>query len=493
VKKYILAMALVAAAGLLLESGCSGPGGPGNASHIVTTPGTLAIFGGDTPFCGVLSFTVTINGLTLTPQSGSTPVSVLSSGSAVTVDFASLMDFATMLSLSNVPPRTYTALGMTLSNPQLTYMDTSTTPPSIKTVVPAMPTLVVSLPFNPAITLASAGSLALQLDFNLLDSVTAGAGGLFTATPSFSATVASASGSAGYAQFDDLSGVVQSVSTSSTNPSFLGSFTISSPNAPTFTVNVNSSTNFAGTSSLAGLTPGTFVEISAVLDANANIVANAVVTEAQEDAASGQAAFVGLVTAVTPPAGNATQFTMLVQEENPDVSSRVPVFSLLTVNVAAAATTFGISAPGMDFASFSYGPNSLAVGQRVVVHGTLPNGSATVSSATARAVFLGLQSILGNLSTSPSTPVTIANDGVDGGFTLVPCSPLYQGAPITALVNQQTVYSGLANLSSLNNPGAHFLLAKGLLFYEQSATTYGVESWTVPAEVQVATEVHQLP
>ncbi|MGO8736485.1 MAG: hypothetical protein ACLQVM_27245 [Terriglobia bacterium] len=38
-----------------------------------------------------------------------------------------------------------------------------------------------------------------------------------------------------------------------------------------------------------------------------------------------------------------------------------------------------------------------------------------------------------------------------------------------------------------------FLLVKGLLFYEQSATTFGVESWTVPANVQVATQVHQLP
>jgi hypothetical protein len=493
VKKCMLAMALVAAAGLLLESGCSGPGGRGTPPQVVTTPGTLAIFGGDSPFCGALSFSVTITGLTLTPQSGSTPVSVLSGGTALTVDFASLMDFSTPFSLSNVPPGTYTALGMTLSNPQLTYLDTSTTPPSIKTVVPAMPALVVSLPFNPAISVASAGSLALHLDFNLLNSVTAGAGGQFTAAPAFSATVASVSGNTGYAQFDDLSGVVQSISTSSTNPSYSGSFTISSPSTPTFTVNVNSSTSFVGVSSLGGLLPGTFVEMSAVLDAHANIVANAVVTEASEDAATGQAAFAGLITAVTPPTGNAAQFTMLVQQENPDVSSRVPVLSLLTVSVSSASTTFGISAPGADFAGFSYGPASLAVGQRVVVHGTLPSGSATVSSAVARAVFLGQQSVLGNLSTNPLTPVSMANDGVDGGFTLVPCSPLFQGAPITALVNQQTVYSGLANLASLNNPGAHFLLAKGLLFYEQSATTYGVESWTVPAEVQVATEVHQLP
>jgi len=58
---------------------------------------------------------------------------------------------------------------------------------------------------------------------------------------------------------------------------------------------------------------------------------------------------------------------------------------------------------------------------------------------------------------------------------------------------QQTTYAGIAGLSNLTTPGAHFLLVKGLLFYEPSLTTFGVESWTVPADVQVATEVHQLP
>jgi len=486
-------MALVAATGLLLGSGCSGPRGHESPPPITAAESTLAIIGGDSPFCGALSFTVTITGLTLTPQSGSSPVSVISSGTELKVDFASLMDFATPLNLSKVPSGTYSSLGITLSNPQLTYLDTSTSPPSIKTVAPAISGLTINLPLNPAVTIASGGSLALHLDFNLLNSLSAGAGGLFTATPSFTVAAASASGTKGYAQFDDLMGLVQSVSTSSTNPSFTGSFTISNPNAQTFTVNVNSSTSFTGVSGLSGLTPGTFVEMTAVLDANANLVANGVVAEAQEDASNGKAAFVGLITAVAPATGNATQFTMLVQQENPEVSSRVPLFSLLTVNISPSSTTFGISAQSADDAGFSYGPGNLAVGQRVVVHGTLPSGTATSTSATARSVFLGLQSILGSLSTNPVTPVAIASDGVDGGFTLVPCSPLFQNAPITALVNQQTVYSGLANLSALNNPGSHFLLVKGLLFYQQSTTTFGVESWTVPADVQVATEVHQLP
>jgi hypothetical protein len=82
---------------------------------------------------------------------------------------------------------------------------------------------------------------------------------------------------------------------------------------------------------------------------------------------------------------------------------------------------------------------------------------------------------------------------VDGGFTLLPCSPLFQPAQITVLSAQQTAFLGISNLYSLNSSGAHFLLVKGLLFNEQSTTSFGVESWTVPANVQVANQIHQLP
>jgi len=489
VRKYILAMASVAAIGILIQSGC---GGSGATLHVVATPGTIAVFGGDAPQCSnVISFVVTISGLTLTPQSGSSPVSVLPAGQTVTADFASLMDFATMFSVSNVPPNTYNALGITLSNPQLTYLDTSTTPPSLKTIAPTMASLTTNLDLNPAIAIASSGTVGLQLDFNLLNSLSI-SNNQFTVTPTFTANIASASGSNGFAELDDLSGLVQSVSTSSTNPSFVGSFTISSPNAPTLTVNVSSSTMFAGVSGLGGLTTGTFVVTEAFLNASANIAANTVMAEAQEDQASGEAAFAGLITSVTPASGNATQFTLFVDGENPDVSSRVALFSPLTFNIAPSSTSFGLTAQAADFPDFSFGSANLAVGQRVVVHGTLPSGSGTAQTATARSVFLGRQSILGNLSTNPSTPVT-TNDGVDGGFTLVPCSPLFQPAQVTVLSAQQTAFLGISNLYGLNNPGTHFLLVKGLLFNEQSTTSFGVESWTVPANVQAATQVHQMP
>jgi hypothetical protein len=453
----------------------------------------MAVFGGDAPQCSnVTSFVVTISGLTITPQSSTTPVSVLPAGQAVTVDFASLMNFATLFTVSSVPVGTYDTLGITLANPLLTYVDTSTTPPSLKTITPTMSSLTVNVDLNPSITIASKSTVGLQLDFNLLNSVTRGSNNQFTVTPTFTANSASASGSTGFAEFNDMRGLVQSVSASSTNPSFAGNFTLSSPDAPTFTVNVTSSTAFEGVSGLSSLTAGTFVEMDAFLDANANLVANTVVAEAQENQANGQAAFGGLITSVAPQTGNATQFTLLVGEENPDMSSRVALFSPLTFQIAASSTTFGVSAPAVDFANFSFGSTNLASGQRVVVHGTLPSGSGTAHTATTRAIFLGLQSNLGNLSTNPSTPVT-TYDGVDGGFTLVPCSALFQPAQITVLSAVRTGFLGISNLYSLNNAGAHFLLVKGLLFSEQSNATYGVETWTVPANVQVASQIDQLP
>jgi len=373
----------------------------------------------------------------------------------------------------------------------LTFLNTSTTPASLQTVTPTMSSLSISLDLNPALTISGNGAAALQLDFNLLNSVTAGANNQFTVTPTFTASLPSASGSNGFGEFTDLSGVIQSVTTSSTNTAYTGSFTMSRPNAPTFTVYVNTSTTYTGVPGLSGLTAGTFVEMGAFLDANANLVAKSVVAEAQENAANGEAAFTGVITSVSPSSGNATQFTLLVEAENPDLSSRVALLSPLTFNILASSTTFGLTGQAADFANFAFGPANLAPGQRVVVHGTLPSGSGAATTATARSVFMGLQPILGNLSTNASTPVS-TNDGVDGGFTLVPCSPLFKPAQITVLSAQQTAFVGLSNLYSLNGAGPHFLLVKGFLFYEQTNTTYNVESWTVPANVQVAAQVHQL-
>ena len=95
-----------------------------------TPPGSVVAFGTDAPICDVESFVATITSASLVPQGGGTPVSLITPTTPATVDFARLVDFTNILSTASVAPGTYNQLQMTLTNPQLTALNTSTSPPS---------------------------------------------------------------------------------------------------------------------------------------------------------------------------------------------------------------------------------------------------------------------------------------------------------------------------------------------------------------------------
>src|SRR6266567_4995549 len=102
-RKYLAAlMAVLGVSVAVIEFGC-GTSSTRQVQQQTLATGSVAILGSDAPMCAVLSLTLTITGATLTPVGGGSPVSAISSSQPVTVDFASLMDFATMLSLSKVP------------------------------------------------------------------------------------------------------------------------------------------------------------------------------------------------------------------------------------------------------------------------------------------------------------------------------------------------------------------------------------------------------
>jgi hypothetical protein len=492
-RKQLWAMAIVIGLALAIQFGCGG-GTPRTGGGLGLTPGSVVVFGGDAPLCSILSFTITVNGITLTPQTGGSAVSILPAGKSVTLDYASLIDFTTFLTFANVNPGTYSAMTLTLSNPQLTYLDTTQDPPAPATIAPTFSSLTVNLDLNPAVTVEGDGTVGLQLDFNLLQSVQLDDAGQITGevTPAFTVNQATPSASTGFTEIDDLRGIVQSVTPTSANTAFTASLQVQPSGGPALTVNVTSSTTFDGVSDLSALATGTYVEVQAFIDASGNIVAQEVVAEADEDAAAGKAAFRGLITAVTrDSSGNATQFTLFVAEEAPDVSAEVPLRSALTFNVLSSSS-FAISAPGANLASFAFGPTTLGIGQQVVVHGQLPSPVTAPPAADARSVYLGLQPILGDLSTDPTTPLTIGSDGKTGGFTLLPCSPVFQSQPITEITYFQTAFTGLTDLNDFKVPGQHFLSVKGLLFYQQTPGQVNSVTWVPPASVQVATGLHQI-
>ncbi len=450
--------------------------------------GSVAVFGSDSPICDVVSFKVTITGLTLTPQGGGAPVSVITSANSVTVDFAALMDFSTILSLASVPTGTFTKATLTLSSPQLTVLQFNGSTLAPTTIPTTLTSSTVTVDIDPPLTVSTAGSTGLTLEFNLRKSVQTDAQGQVTGqvNPVFKASAISSLGDNDKDDLDDLKGLVQSVSTTSSNPSFIGSFVIQSE-GKTLTIQVTSKTKFEGVTALSGLTAGTFVEVEAFVDSNNNIVAKEV--EVEEKAEQQKAAFVGLITSVTRnTSGQVTQFNLFLREKEPEDNSCAPSLSLVRVSVGSG-TTFKITAMGVNRAGFGFDSTALGQGQAVVVHGTCQAGSPP--TVTANAIFLRLQTILGNFSAR----LAVAADGKTGGFRFIPCGVAFQGSgPLTVLTFSQTAFADVADLNALT--ATPTLAVKGLLFYETHAVALnGVSitgTATLPVAVLVAKQVHQL-
>ena len=505
-RKEASIFALIVGLGFLVMSGCGGSNGSLSSSpstNAVST-GSVALFGTDYPLCDVVSFTATITGATLTPTGGGTAVSILSSGQSITVDFARLVNFNALLDLTNVPTGNYNQITLTLSNPQLTVVDTSKTPPVPVTITPT--TLTTSTPsanISPALVVGASESSGLLLDFNLRKSVQTDTNGQVTGAvdPVMEARATnhqSGQTTTSVGKIENLDGIIQTVTTTGATP-FTGSFTFQTYGGigPVFTVNVTSSTTYSGVTDLNGLSTdgaGTFVEVNGYVDGNGNVVAQYVEVEEQTSTSRKWNAFTGQVIGVTyDSSGNATQFNLLVGMEFPFWNSSIPRQSSLTVTLSST-TRYVVTGMRMFWpfwqppnpASFTYGPTSVGVGQNVVVHGTLQSG--TPITLAARAVYLSPQTILGNYTAL----LAAGTDGVTGGFTMQPCGLVFQAKPIPVLTFQSTNFSGgISGLSGLTTEPT--LAVRGTIFYQQTSGTLNGASWTAPTLVDQATDVRQLP
>ena len=124
IRAFLSVLVIISAAALIV--GCGG--GPSTPPYSSPKAGSVVAFGTDAPVCDVESFVATITSASLVPQSGGTPVALITATAPATVDFARLVDFTNILSTASVAPGTYSQLQMTLSNPQLIAINTSTSP-----------------------------------------------------------------------------------------------------------------------------------------------------------------------------------------------------------------------------------------------------------------------------------------------------------------------------------------------------------------------------
>ena len=234
---------LLLTAAVILATGCSN-GSLSNTTSSAST-GSAFVVGTDAPMASVTSLAVQIQSIELTDSSGNT--ANLVSGTP-TVDFARYNGLQSLIDMNDVPVGTYTGATITLGTATLGYLDTTTTPPSIKTEPATLTTSTVTVTLNkPLIIAHAAAPVGLRVDFDLRQSIQVDTNGNITGTvdPTFDVRTVARTDTGGY--IDELVAGVVSVNTTGQ------SFIVQGPHGEQFTINVNGQTEWDGNASLSTL------------------------------------------------------------------------------------------------------------------------------------------------------------------------------------------------------------------------------------------------
>jgi hypothetical protein len=489
--RRMMAAGLIVGLAVAIFSSC---GGNNNVTIQPIENGTLFTFVGDAPVSDVLSFRVTISSMNLRVAGTNSGVDVFPSTAQPLplkrVDFCALRDFSTIIDLSTVPEGNYDLVTIGFSIGQLTLYDPTSDPP-IKKLTVTLSTATPEIPIQPNLTLVKNQVNALRLDFDLLRSIRVDANGQVTGKviPTFTATPIIATDTEGFGAFDDLVGFVQSVQPNPITTNFTGALTLQllAGSGPAVSINFTSTTKLYGVPALNQLETGRVVEVGATMDSGGNLVADTVEAEDRAIVEANKLAFLGLVTSVTKDEnGNATQFDFYVREEEPDVSTAVPLDSVVVVNVLPATTLQYSSRPTNFAPALPFDAKAIAVGQELIVNGVYTVVANQPTTVAASMIFLKLQTVQGTLGSLAQ----IGPDGRRGAFWLVTQASLLEGSPVLVLTSANTVYVNVLGLAEII-PQAE-LLVRGLPFYQTEATT--INGVVVPAGTLVvkARQVHQL-
>ena len=354
----------------LLATGCSSMSGSLSANPSGQT-GQAFVIGTDAPAAAAVSFTATLESVDAIDSKGNS-VSLISG--TPTVDFARFNGLQTLLDVDNVPAGTYDSVAITLG-PSVTvgYLDTGTTPPSIKTATFSVSTSPISIKLANPLIIAQTTSGGLRLDFNLHQSIQVTNGQISGVNPTFriSAVYPDDAG----AHIDEFVAGVLSVNASGQQ------FAIQGPHGRQFTVNVNGQTQWDDNSNLGELTASTIVQISGKLDkAESTIDADEVAILSQDKFfASGQ------ITYVTPSSGAASSFDLYVRALEP-TSTGLSLGQLATVDLNGNENYY-IYWMRNPMTQFLFNSSALVAGQDVAIGGPA-SGAANPSAVTTRRVVL---------------------------------------------------------------------------------------------------------
>ncbi|HXZ32096.1 MAG TPA: DUF4382 domain-containing protein [Terriglobales bacterium] len=436
-KRLVLLAALVAL--ITLTFAACGGGSSSSNNNSGSSQAQVFVTGEDAPLPSVISFYITINKITL--NNSSSTETVLST--PTTVDFGRLMGLRSLLGFNQVDPGTYTSATFTLSNAVIYYVDMTTTPPSVNNIPGTLSnsTVTVAFPTGSPMTVGGNGLAGLHMDFDLRQSLALNGSGQITGTvnPVIELTAVSASSELG--QITDFTGALLSTDTNNST------FTLQGPYGFNEVIDVNSSTQFSGSYTLASLPANAIISVEGTVQADGSIMA------AEAEVITTDKAFIsGRILAVNP----GPVVTMFVGEELPNLSPTIPVDTVYTVDLTGVSQ-YDICFMDNWLTGQFFNASSLVVGQRIFVGGTFQS-----STFTPDMVSLRRQGVLGQLVQN-SVSITSGNQG---SFQMQNdlLMSYAAGGPFTVYTGNLTVFENVDGLAGLESAGAANLVTRGLVF-----------------------------
>lgn len=443
-KRFAALLLLLVPLFLLVACG----GGATNGGQSNNQPGAVFVTGEDAPVSSVVAFNITINRITL--NNGSTSVQALSTPTAV--DFGRLVGLRSLLGFNTVPAGTYNSVTLAFENaspaPVVDYIDLSTNPPSVNTLVGTLSQATVTIPFpaGKPLVVGSNGLAGLHIDFNLRDSLAVNSGQM-TGVINPVVTVQAVSASEELGEITEFTGNVISVNTNA------NSFVMQGPYGFQKTIDVNSSTLYNGSNSLVTLVVNGIVSVIGRMQADGSILASGV-----ELISTSQAFISGRVLAVNPTSGPVQTVSMWVGEEL-GTSGIIPVDTVQTIDLSAVST-YDVCFFDNLLTQQVFNASSLVVGQRIFIGGSIAGGVFTPQMVSLRR-----QGVVGALVQN-SVNIT-GGTGSNQGYFQMQNDALMSyaaGGPFTVLTGDKTFFVNINGLAGLQQAGTPNLISRGLVF-----------------------------
>ena len=455
---FALSAALCGCSGLPKNNGGGGGGGAGNGSVLLTMSANPLT---PPPSTSILSFAVTITGVSLTPSSG-TAINIPLPGTTYVADLTRLQSDSSFLGavINNVPAGTYTNVTLAISGASVTYCvqlnpgNPGCASGSIATVTSAAAAPVVAKSIT--VTANQATALRLQADIasaltinastQVVSAVNLAASNVFSLSTLPPAASSLASGKLDFVE--DLTGFVTTVSGSSV--------TLTTSKHGVVTAVANSSTFFSPTCALLGFSHDiTCVRANDLASIDAALNSDGTFTLLEYDPLALNASdwIEGTVAAVP---SSPSQFEIIANDvflapSSSLIGSNLALSDPVTVNLAGGAV-FNIDSKGLtlpaDATTFQNANDTsvLRPGQTVAVRvaSFTASSSGTPASVSADFVYLRFSRVSGAvLSTAPPNVFFIVQLAPYFGITSQKQVQLNQAiAPETAPTNFDGLVDG---------------------------------------------------